>query len=59
MNNADRIREMSDEKLAMFLRKQIPMRSWPKAVLDIFFADSTITGTDAWLKWLKQKVKVG
>ena len=51
--DAGRIRNMTDEEMAEIIRENRPMRTWPKAVINIFMSDKTITGTNSWVKWLQ------
>ena len=55
--NADRIRVMTDEKLAELIVKHIPMHSWPDAVRRIYFGyqnHNKDNPVKAWSEYLKQ-----
>ena len=55
--NADRIRAMSDEELAMQILKNPPIYDWPDSVRKIYFSydrPSKDNPKQAWLDWLQQ-----
>lgn len=54
--NADRIRAMSDEELAMQIVKNIHMHAWPDSVRKIYFSydrPSKDNSKKAWIEWLQ------
>ena len=56
-SNADRIRAMNDEELAMQIAKNIPMHAWPDSVRKIYFnydRPSKENPKKAWLEWLQK-----
>ena len=58
--NADRIRAMNDEELAIQILKNIPMHAWPDSVRKIYFSydkPSKENPKKAWLEWLQQPPK--
>ena len=58
MTNADRIRAMSDEELAVFLAEEVPHGDCYGCELDCYHAEQGKFANmcqGAWYKWLKQE----
>lgn len=62
MTNAQRIRTMNDEELAVFLADEIPHGDCYDCRLDCTFLDKgkfNDSCKNAWYEWLKEPVEIG